>query len=217
MEQILQLDTDLMLLLNFDGGGFADQFWWYVSKTTTWLWLYALLLWFLWHQCGASRVAWRRFAGFVILTAIVVLLADQISSGLIKPLVMRPRPSRPDSGISGFIHTVNNYRGGHYGFVSSHAANTWGVALWFILLVLHRNKCFADAPASSPVPIRPYAIVPMLVAYSLLSCYSRIYLGVHYPGDILGGLLVGTLAALITYYVLFPLVNKRVKSAKSTE
>ncbi|MBQ0057179.1 MAG: phosphatase PAP2 family protein [Bacteroidales bacterium] len=202
IETLHSLDQQLMLWMNYDAGAAADAFWWYVSKPLTWLWLYAILLWMLVRRCQPLRVNWRNLLLLVLCTALVVLLADQISSGLIKPLVERPRPSRPDSGISELIHIVRNYRGGHYGFVSSHAANTWGVALWFLLLLRHQSGRL--------LPLMRC----LLIAFALLNCYSRIYLGVHYPGDIIGGLAVGTLAAFFVYYVPYLHINKRINLHK---
>lgn len=196
MEEILQLDRQLMLWMNYDGGTVADTFWWYVSQTWTWIPLYALLIMILIRHCSPVRTNWRQLVLLIVITALVVVFADQISSGIIKPLVERPRPARPDSGISDLIHTVRGYRGGHYGFVSSHAANTWGIALWFILLFRGWKK---EGSFSSPLFIINFS----LFIFSILNCYSRIYLGVHYPGDILGGLIVGTISALFCYYVLY--------------
>lgn len=171
--------------MNYDGGAFQDTIWFFLTGKFTWLPLYALLLWMLYRHCSLSRFAWKRFAMLLVITALVVLLSDQIASGFFKNWICRPRPSQPDSGISEYIHIVNGYRGGHYGFVSSHASNTIGIALWFALL------------------LRKHWLTSLLFLWVLLNCYSRIYLGVHYPGDILGGLLVGVFSALFCYYVIY--------------
>ena len=205
IETLDQLDRDLMLWINYDGGAILDQWWWIVSGKFTWIPLYLYLIWCLVQKCQPVKIRWKELTALILLTILVVVLSDQISSGLIKPLVMRPRPARPDSGISDMIHIVNGYRGGHYGFVSSHAANTWGIALWFILLMKGNRQTSGNS--SFLIPHFPL----ILILFVACNCYSRMYLGVHYPGDILGGLLVGTAAALLVYYVLLPLVNRWIK------
>ena len=110
-------------------------------------------------------------------------LSDFVSSGLIKPWVCRLRPTH-EPALAGMVHLVNGYTGGMYGFVSSHAANTMACALLFSLL--YKNK---------------YATIG-LILWVALNCYSRMYLGVHYPGDIIGGLLVGALLAVLVYALL---------------
>ena len=203
-----QLDKQLMLWLNYDGGAFQDQLWWIISGKFTWIPLYLWLVWLLVQHCRPVKVNWKLLTLLVLTTALVVVISDQVASGIIKKVVMRPRPSRPDSGISDLIHIVNGYRGGHYGFVSSHASNTWGVALWFILLI----KQWLQADVLSVTTRRALHITYWaLPLWMLLNCYSRIYLGVHYPGDILGGLLVGTLSALLCYYVVYPTARKWIK------
>lgn len=190
IEYLDNLDKELMLWMNYDGGALQDAIWYFLSGKFTWIPLYLLLIWLLVQKCRLPKFQWKPFIVLFIITIVVVALSDQIASGLIKNWVQRPRPSRPDSGISDWIHIVNDYRGGHYGFVSSHASNTIGIALWFILLFKKRW------------------LTTLLSTWVVLNCYSRIYLGVHYPGDILGGLLVGTLVALFCYHMLLPLINK---------
>ncbi|MDO4496773.1 MAG: phosphatase PAP2 family protein, partial [Bacteroidales bacterium] len=156
------LDKALMLWMNYDGGAVQDQFWYFVSGKMTWIPLYLFLLWMLMKHCSTTgqlkKINWKQFGTLLLITALVVLLSDQIASGLIKHWVERPRPSQPASGISDMIHIVNDYRGGRYGFVSSHAANTIGVALWFSLL------------------LRKRWLSSLLAFWVVLNCYSRIYL-----------------------------------------
>lgn len=185
IETLDTLDKELMLWMNYDGGAFQDAFWYFISGKFTWIPLYLLLLGLLVRRCRVPSFQWKPFVAMLIVTALVVVLSDQIASGLLKNWVARPRPSQPDSGISEMIHIVNGYRGGHFGFVSSHAANTVGIAIWFSLLLRRRWLTYT------------------LALWVALNCYSRIYLGVHYPGDILGGLAVGAAVAIFCYYVIY--------------
>ena len=155
---------------------FFDTFMWYVSKTTTWsLMLLALIIMLF-------RKNWRQALFVILAIALTITLADQISSGIIKNLVERFRPTHSPE-IGSLVHLVNGYKGGLYGFVSSHAANTIGVALFISLLFKRR-----------------YLTITLFFWASLVS-YSRIYLGVHYLGDILGGICVGLLSGAIVYHL----------------
>ena len=201
MDYLIHIDQQWLLAINGWHAEWADVLMWYISKSTTWLPLYALLVglvvyrfgiqWYLSTQ-NTSNYRFTAllhvlivFAGFVV----AVGLSDFISSGIIKPWVCRLRPTH-EPALAGMLHIVNGYTGGMYGFVSSHAANTVACALLFSLL--YRNK---------------YATVALML-WVALNCYSRMYLGVHYPGDIIGGLLVGTLFAGLTYAVLCRLLKR---------
>lgn len=170
IETLNQYDHSLMLWLNYDGGTFLDVFWKNVSSTIAWMAFYLELL------CAFKRhaVSVRHLVILIAFTALIILAADQISSGLIKPWVQRPRPSH-QPGVMEWLHYVGDYRGGPFGFVSSHAANTLALAVWISLL-------FRQTPIYFAMGI-----------YYLANCYSRIYLGVHYPGDIICGSLIGAL------------------------
>lgn len=199
MDSLIHIDQEWLLAINGWHAEWADMLMWYVSQSTTWLPLYALLLGLVVYRFG---IQWYRstqniqntptlskknallrvlivLAGF----AVAVGLSDFVSSGLIKPWVCRLRPTH-EPALAGMLHLVNGYTGGLYGFVSSHAANTMACALLFSLL--YRNR---------------YATVGLML-WVALNCYSRMYLGVHYPGDIIGGLLVGAVLATLTYAAL---------------
>lgn len=168
LDYLNDIDTDALLAVNGLHDVFQDALWWMVSAKLSSLLIVLALIWVLLHQN-------RRHALLVIaMLVLVFVLADQLSSGLIKHLVERLRPTH-DPSLGDAVHIVNGYRGGMYGFVSSHAANAFA-AVTFIAL-LFRNR----------------AVTLSLTAWALLQCYSRVYLGVHYPGDILGGMVVGIL------------------------
>lgn len=182
MNELIQGDQSLMLFFNFNGGSYLDSFWYTFSQKYTWVLSYLCILIIFVKDCHLPQGGydWRRLCFLVISTILVIALADQISSGIIKPLCERLRPSHR-MGVREFLHCVNNYRGGRFGFVSSHAANSVALAFWVGHLC---RNCFCSIT---------------LIAWALITCYSRIYLGVHYPGDIIGGLLIGLLAVWLVH------------------
>jgi len=177
LEFLNDIDADALLAINGLNDAFQDVFWWMVSAKWSSALLLLAILWILLHQN-------RRHALLaVVMIALAVLLADQVSSGLIKHLVERLRPTH-DPSLENAVHVINGYRGGMYGFVSSHAANFFAVGTLLTLVMRHRLVAFS------------------LFTWALLQCYSRMYLGVHYPGDILGGLLVGLLVGWLVWQLM---------------
>jgi undecaprenyl-diphosphatase len=175
LEFLLELDQKVFFILNGLYTPWLDPVMFYISKTAFWIPLYAFLLFLLIKNF--KKKSW------VILVCIIItiVLADQITSSGLKPFFQRLRPSR-DPALQGMVHTVNGYVGGKFGFASSHAANTMGIALFFWLLLANRYKW-----------------VWTLFAWAIIVAYSRIYLGVHYPGDILVGMLLGLLAGWVGF------------------
>lgn len=180
MEKLIAIDRELLLIINGWHSEWADVLMWYISRSTTWIPLYLVLIFLLIYRYRSLR--WWQIALTLLTFAVAVGAADYISSGIIKHLVCRLRPTHAPM-IENLLHIVRGYRGGLYGFVSSHAANTMAVAVLFNLL--YKSKSWLSA---------------LLYLWVGLNCYSRMYLGVHYPADILGGLLVGSLCSLATYY-----------------
>ncbi|MGM9824851.1 MAG: phosphatase PAP2 family protein [Paludibacteraceae bacterium] len=186
MDSLIHIDQEWLLAINGWHAEWADMLMWYISQSATWLPLYALLLGLVVYRFGIKTLSWKGSLRVLIVLAgfaVAVGLSDFVSSGLIKPWVCRLRPTH-EPALAGMVHLVNGYTGGLYGFVSSHAANTMACALLFSLL--YRNR---------------YATVGLML-WVALNCYSRMYLGVHYPGDIIGGLLVGAVLATLTYAAL---------------
>ena len=199
MDYLIHIDQQWLLAINGWHSEWADILMWYISKSTTWLPLYALLVGLIVYRfgilspslCREGRRGSSLLRVLIILAgfAVAVGVSDFVSSGIIKPWVCRLRPTH-EPELAGLIHLVNGYTGGLYGFVSSHAANTMACALLFALL--YRNK---------------YATVGLML-WVALNCYSRMYLGVHYPADIIGGLAIGALMATLTYGMVRRLVDR---------
>lgn len=186
MESILELDRELFLFLNSLHADWLDPIMFWITKTIVWLPLYVFLLYL-------SIKEFKKQTWIVLVSiGLVILLADQATSGLMKPFFERLRPSQ-DPNLQGLIHLVNGYKGGKFGFASGHAANTFGTATFFYLIF--RNK---------------HHWIKWIFVWAGLMTYTRIYLGVHYPGDILVGALVGFTMGWIGYRVhsfLFKKIN----------
>lgn len=191
LEQLLHIDTEILLAINAWHAPWADTLMWIASAKTTWIPLYILLIgllvWRYRQPAAEAKWDWLKKVPVCIVMIVVICLsigaADFISSGILKEWVARPRPSRVPE-LEGVLHLVNGYRSGRYGFVSSHAANTMACALLFSLVWSNKIATFG------------------LMLWVAINCYSRMYLGVHYPLDIIGGLVVGALVAMAAYHLL---------------
>ena len=202
LEQLLHIDTEILLAINGWHAPWADTLMWIISAKATWIPLYVLLIGLLvwrYRKPAMTGVKWlQRVPACVVMIVVIALAvgaADFIASGILKDLVARPRPTRVPE-LEGVLHLVNGYRSGRYGFVSSHAANTMACALLFSLI--WRNKIATCG----------------LMLWVAANCYSRMYLGVHYPTDIMGGLVVGALVAVGAYHVLRALKMMQYRDAE---
>lgn len=171
-------DKQLMLTLNYDGGSVTDGFWYMLSSKYSSIPLIVGLLFSFYY----FKAKWYEALFIVLSIVLVIFLSDQISSSIIKPYFCRLRPSHSPA-IADMFHYVNEYRSGRYGFVSSHAANALGVATY--LSLVFRKKKF----------------VLSLWLWAICLCYSRIYLGVHYPGDVFFGGILGVIVGGGVYYI----------------
>ena len=167
LEKLKELDEQLFLFLNQFHSAWLDPVVFLITRTEFWIPLYVFLIYLIFRNY--KKEGWLVLLGVII----TIVLADQITSSLMKPFFLRLRPSHEPS-LVGLIHIVQEYRGGMYGFASSHAGNTTGVA--FFIFLLFKNK---------------YRWIWMISIWAFVMSYTRIYLGVHYPGDILVGMLVG--------------------------
>jgi len=165
-DQLLKLDTNLFLWLNSHHSPFWDDVMLFISGKIEWLPLYLMLIAFIIY-----RFRWKSIP-ILIAIILAVAMADQLAVKAFKEVFERFRPTH-NPEIQHLVHIVNDYRGGSYGFVSNHAANSFSLAMFISLLFKNR-----------------YVTISIFF-WALLVSYSRIYLGVHYPGDILGGAVLG--------------------------
>ena len=186
LERILDYERALFLKMNGAHSMFGDQFMWLFSGFSVWI---PAVVCFFTILLYANRERWKEMLLIVGAIILVIVLTDQFSSGLCKPFFSRFRPTHhPD-----FMHvvsTVFNYRGGRYGFISSHAANGFGFATLTSLIFKNRY----------------YTI--LLMSWATVSAYSRIYLGVHFISDIIPGIITGLFFGW-TVYQLFAFVHNK--------
>ncbi|MDR2474073.1 MAG: phosphatase PAP2 family protein [Tannerella sp.] len=189
LEQILDIERDAFLWLNGGHTPFLDRFWWFISSKQGIIIAaiaFFTALYIRNKQLGRKGVSIRKrvIEGllFVLAVAIVITLCDQFASHLCKPLFMRYRPTHhPD--FENVVQIVNGYRGGRYGFISSHAANAFGFAMVTSLFI--KQKWYSWT----------------VFIWATLTAYSRIYLGVHFISDIIPGILVGIFFGWAVYKI----------------
>ena len=184
LQRLIDIDKQLMLALNGSNSLYMDGVMKIYTSTVVWIPV-ALVLLFIVLKNNTPRSSLLVVLG----VALTILVSDQVSSGFIKPLVGRLRPSL-DPEFMHLIDTFNNYRSGSYSFTSSHACNSFAIAMFVSLLI--RNK----------------ALSLSMFAWAAINSYSRIYLGVHFPGDILCGAILGTIIGSITYWIYNTLHHK---------
>lgn len=178
-------DLPIMHVLQGSGSLFWDRLVLVLTNAMTWVPFYIALI-FLVIRNNETVKQMALVIGFALFA---FALSDGVIDMLVKPHFMRFRPTQ-DPMLRYTINVVDGYRGGFYGFFSAHAANTMSIALFFCMVVKSRMLSIT------------------LILWSLLNCYTRIYLGVHYPSDVLVGLLWGCIVAIISYSLYYQ-VRKR--------
>lgn len=179
LEKLNELDTQLFLFLNSKHNSFFDPIMYWASDKLFWIPFYLIIVIILIKEYKKKSIT------ILISIALLITLCDQIASHLIKNLVKRLRPSH-NPVLEGLIHLSKAGPGGQYGFVSSHSANAFGLATFLILLL--------------PKKFNPLKWI--LGFWAVLVAYSRIYNGVHYPGDVIAAGFIGMLLAVIIYKIL---------------
>ncbi len=172
----MELDTRLLLLINGWHNETRDAIMWWISGKTTWWPFYLSLLIYM----GWTR-RWQLVPMILFIVA-VVTLTDQTSVHLFKEVFQRLRPCH-EPEIRELVHRVHNKCGGQYGFISSHASNAFGVVA-LVSLWMKRGW-----------------LTLVLSVWGGLIAFSRVYLGVHYPGDVLAGAIWGVFCGVLVWFL----------------
>ncbi|MBS1634980.1 MAG: phosphatase PAP2 family protein [Bacteroidetes bacterium] len=176
IEKLEQIDRSLFLWLNGKHAPALDVCMYYVSAIFIFT---PLFIW--WFYEAYKLMNARKLFVMIVMMGLVIVLADQ-SSNRVKHAVQRYRPTH-NIEIGPQVHIVNGYKGGQYGFFSGHAANTFGIAMFVYLMFKGKKRIFR--------------MIPFI--WAILTSYSRIYLGVHYPSDIFVGMCTGLLWGFLMY------------------
>lgn len=183
IETLIKLDQEFFLILNGLHATWLDGIMFWVSGKKEWIPFYLAIVSTIIYQ-----FRWRSIIVLVFI-GIAILFADQIVSGFMKPFFQRLRPSH-EPVLEGMVHIINGYKGGSYGFASSHAANAFGLAMFIYLLFKTKFK-----------------YIRLIFLWAAIVAYSRIYLGVHYPGDIITGGIIGTMCGYFSFKVFLKVQN----------
>ena len=188
VQTVIDIDRQVLGVINGAHSAFLDTLMVTLTSAVTWIPLYLALLYLVVkNNENMAQIGW-----VMLCCALCFFITEFVTDGLVKPAVARPRPGNDPEWMY-MVHVVNGRRGLDYSFFSAHAANTFGIAVFFCLLV--RDSVFSW----------------LMVTWSLVNCYTRLYLAMHYPSDIMVGLAFGALVGA-TVYLLYSLVFKQIST-----
>lgn len=193
IDQLEAFDRDITLFFNGSHSLLMDNVIYISTSTWAWVLIGVVMLWVVYKDTGVQNLI-----TVTLFLALCITVSDQFCSSLVKPLIHRLRPAN-DSLYMYMVDVVNNYRGGRYSFFSAHASNTFTVAVFFARLFKYK-------------PLKW-----LLFSWALLNCYTRIYLGVHYFGDILVGIGFGLLWGNLLYWLYLKKFSPAVHSTPLPE
>lgn len=176
MQEIIQLDKEIFLYLNNLGNPLWDGFWEFISYRFSWIPFYAFLLFLIWKNFG-----WKKTLLILVLTVAMIIVADQFTN-ILKYNIKRLRPCFTN-GFEGLMRPIGCDRSGQYGFTSAHSANHFALAIFLGLIFKSRIRWF----------------IYFLFVWAGIVAYSRIYLGVHFPLDIICGGIIGLISGWLSY------------------
>ena len=169
----------MFLFLNGIHSPTWDVVFYWVTSRVFWIPLYLSLLYLTY-----LKFKWKAlYVGIFI--GLLFLIGDQVSVKLFKDVFERLRPCH-NPQIADLVHTLYGHCGGQFGFVSSHATNGFALAVFSGLILKSRYRY----------------ILPLMLFWAALVSYSRVYVGVHYPGDILGGAILGTIVGILVFWLM---------------
>ena len=186
-----RLDTELFLFLNGLHAAWLDPVMTFISGKITWAPFYLVLLFLVIKNYKKQSIL------IIIGIILLIVCSDQISSSVFKPIFERPRPCHNEA-IKDLVYLPTGHCGGAYGFISSHACNTFALAVFITnILKSHYRK-----------------IGYVMYIWADLVAYSRIYMGVHYPGDVIVGAIVGMLVGFMIWKI-YLIIKLKVENSPS--
>ena len=185
LEILDNLDTALFLVINGLHNNFFDVVMVFVSAKYFWIPFYIFLLYLVFRE------KYKKTILVLFFIVLLIVISDQVSVHAFKNVFQRPRPCHAID-LQLVVHTVEKC-GGQFGFISSHASNSFALA--FLISGLLRSR---------------YSWLPwVMYAWAVLTIYSRVYLGVHYPGDVIAGAFIGILIGWLVLWA-YRLAEKKV-------